>query len=277
MIQYGFYLRTRTLEEGSSTGGEGGNVDGSNVVTVNSNGSTTSTIHTWWGGDIEIETPSNSIINNQRRQDPTPTSTGHTSSLADLFAASADNPGAETASGTKNSISDSFSGSTEWLSYLLMILGWFILLSSLLSYWRVHRWGKQLVDGARRDRENNEGNNHETTTTTAAESENLSMLERLRARISGNSPNNHSHSAEDWLIFPGLGNRLGVASETGNGIGNRSGYDLDLESGRINTSGGGGHQEDGERHLDQGQDSRTHMSPEERRLFDDMRIVGLID
>ncbi|PWN39660.1 hypothetical protein IE81DRAFT_274200, partial [Ceraceosorus guamensis] len=38
----------------------------------------------------------------------------------------------------------------QWLSYILMVLGWFIVLSSLVSYWRVHRWGRLLVAAARR-------------------------------------------------------------------------------------------------------------------------------
>lgn len=33
---------------------------------------------------------------------------------------------------------------TEWLSFLLMSVGWFILLTSLLGYWRVKRWERGL-------------------------------------------------------------------------------------------------------------------------------------
>lgn len=37
------------------------------------------------------------------------------------------------------------SGSTEWLAFLLMTFGWFILLSSLLSYWRIKRLERSIL------------------------------------------------------------------------------------------------------------------------------------
>ena len=41
------------------------------------------------------------------------------------------------------------SSTTEWVSFLLMIVGWFVLLTSLLSYWRVSRWARSIrADGA---------------------------------------------------------------------------------------------------------------------------------
>jgi len=34
---------------------------------------------------------------------------------------------------------------TEWLSFFLMTVGWFILLTSLLGYWRVKRWERGIL------------------------------------------------------------------------------------------------------------------------------------
>jgi len=34
---------------------------------------------------------------------------------------------------------------TEWLSFFLMTVGWFILLTSLLSFWRVKRWERGIL------------------------------------------------------------------------------------------------------------------------------------
>lgn len=34
---------------------------------------------------------------------------------------------------------------TEWLSFFLMTVGWFILLTSLLGFWRVKRWERNIV------------------------------------------------------------------------------------------------------------------------------------
>jgi hypothetical protein len=37
------------------------------------------------------------------------------------------------------------SATTEWLSFLLMTIGWFILLTSLLGFWRVKRWERGVL------------------------------------------------------------------------------------------------------------------------------------
>jgi len=40
---------------------------------------------------------------------------------------------------------------TEWLSFLLMTIGWFILLTSILSFWRVKRWERSILNSSARD------------------------------------------------------------------------------------------------------------------------------
>lgn len=183
--------------------------------------------------------------------------------------------------------------STEWLAYALMVIGWFMLLSSLLGYWRVHRWGRQLVEAARRDQEGanggrdgsaegaghgnvSEGDAQDTDAPTGF----LSHWRTLTSRGGGDTSSRpRGHSAEDWVIFPGLGHRLGTslsrspptASSTAgrgdgglDGLPGRSGASLDAELARDEE--------------DDGMDEETerHLSPEERRLIQDMRNVGLI-
>lgn len=36
----------------------------------------------------------------------------------------------------------------EWIAFFLMTLGWFLLLTSLLGYWRVKRWEHQILQSA---------------------------------------------------------------------------------------------------------------------------------
>jgi len=40
---------------------------------------------------------------------------------------------------------------TEWLSFFLMTIGWFILLTSLLSFWRVKRWERSILNSSTRE------------------------------------------------------------------------------------------------------------------------------
>jgi len=63
-----------------------------------------------------------------------------------------------TANNTSLDISDNpaskiADATTEWLSFLLMTVGWFILLTSALGFWRVKRWERGIVAS---QRENNQ-------------------------------------------------------------------------------------------------------------------------
>lgn len=136
-------------------------------------------------------------------QNTTTTSDHNTpTTLADLLA-SDDNTGIVVPS------AESISASTEWLAYVLMGIGWFILLSSVLSYWRVHRWGRQLVEAARRESERDETADELNNDQQDAPVGFLSTLRRAiqnrrqRRRSGRQSRPNREHSAEDWIIFPG--------------------------------------------------------------------------
>ncbi|TIC13206.1 hypothetical protein E3Q15_01564 [Wallemia mellicola] len=44
---------------------------------------------------------------------------------------------------------DALGAANDWLSFLLMAIGWFILMISVLSYWRVARWASSVRRGQR--------------------------------------------------------------------------------------------------------------------------------
>jgi len=72
---------------------------------------------------------------------------------------------------------------TEWLSFFLMTVGWFILLTSLLGFWRVKRWERGILAS---QRESN-------TSTAAAQSStprNLAVVSRIEQifGLRGGSP-----------------------------------------------------------------------------------------
>lgn len=42
-------------------------------------------------------------------------------------------------------LADSITAANDWLSFFLMTIGWFVLLTSLMGYWRVKRWEHGVV------------------------------------------------------------------------------------------------------------------------------------
>jgi len=74
--------------------------------------------------------------------DPAPTEDDYYKGLN----ASIPNPGA---GGNTPYINSAGITTTEWLSFFLMTVGWFILLTSLLSFWRVKRWERGILSPQR--------------------------------------------------------------------------------------------------------------------------------
>ena len=176
--------------------------------------------------------------------------------LADLFAAQAE--GQPVNIGDQN-LTDSMSQSTEWLAYVLMMVGWTLLLSSMLSYWRIYRWGKSLVDAARREEASNNANSADASASGAAETSEsaaggaTNFVHRFRS-IFGSRRGATSGTGEDWIMFPGAGRRLGA--QRGQSFDHPTSIaDLEDEEG-----------------LDT-EDAR--LNPSERRLLNDMRRLGL--
>jgi len=115
LIHYGFYLRTRA---NSYSGGDGFMSDSDNEEPP------------WW--------PSSTTPNN-------PKPTFGTAAEAEGYYGKLNNTLSPTPSFPvviKPALSE---GATEWISFLLMTIGWFILLTSTLSFWRVKRWERSIM------------------------------------------------------------------------------------------------------------------------------------
>ncbi|KAJ1026938.1 hypothetical protein NDA16_002231 [Ustilago loliicola] len=252
LIQYGFYLRTRASEiaEGKIIDTSGGFGSGGAISPgAGSAGG-------WFGEDL-IDSNGQGGARRRRgwvsRAQPQPDG-GAT--LADLFAAQADGQPVNVGD---QSISDSMSQSTEWLAYVLMVLGWTILLSSMLSYWRIWRWGKSLVDAAPREQESSNPTDQATNADASGGAGGAtSFVNRFRS-VFGSRGGSGAGSGEDWVLFPGVGHRLGRS-----GGGGARGRSMDHPTSIADL-------ED-----DDGLDTEdATLNPAERRLLADMRRVGL--
>lgn len=265
LIQYGFYLRTRAAEIAEGKIIDNSGFSGGGVAVSPGAGSGGG----WFGDDMDNGREDGASARrgwiSRMVQPSQPTLDGAT--LADLFAAQAD--GQPVNVGDQN-LTDSMSQSTEWLAYVLMVIGWTILLSSVLSYWRIWRWGKSLVDAARREQESNNESSNDTTAgvTQNSGSGATNFVNRIRAVFSSrrSSSGASGGTGEDWILFPGVGHRLG---RSGRSSRSRSTHEGRGSSFDHPTSIADLEDEEG---LDT-EDARLNAA--ERRLLDDMRRVGL--
>lgn len=135
LIQYGFALRDETLpvadDDGAYWGWSDPNVPQDNPAT---------------GGTVTRRVASAvvkraipliarvvTVYNNGTASTP------ETVGTKGPFTTSIDNPNSPTSSLPSSTSSSSFSPN-DWLSFMLMTLGWFLLITSFLGYWRVKRW-----------------------------------------------------------------------------------------------------------------------------------------
>jgi hypothetical protein len=112
LIQYGFALRNRTDYVGDGMNDSWGG---------------------WRGGDSSNPTPS-----------------FETAAEADEYFSNHNN----TMGGLPDDLKDGISMSdstTEWASFLMMTVGWFLLLTSVLSFWRVKRWERSILNSSIRE------------------------------------------------------------------------------------------------------------------------------
>lgn len=213
LVQYGFYLRTRAMQISDGKMPD----DGLSPLPGGSDDVASGSAHTvWWSSTIKSPLPiqddskrdwvarSISLIVRQTISLGSANATvdGGNATMADALASdsgAAMGPSAE-----------SIGASTEWLAYILMGIGWFILLSSVLSYWRVHRWGRQLVEAARRESDNEEGAGAGGQGGSGQDQDStpVGFLHTIGRAFRGNGGRRNDrrprgHSAEDWVIFPG--------------------------------------------------------------------------
>ena len=178
---------------------------------------------------------------------------GAGTSHADQLAHDADNLPAS--AGSAHTSTAGKDDSNDMLAFVLMILGWFIILSSLFKYFRIYRWGYQLVATARREQAAAAAGEADGDGTQeggqSGDGEARSLVTRFRDLLSGSVGGENAaasgglagrpRDAEDWVIFPGQGRRL-----------------TELEEGRAERGS-----------------EEQHLSPEEARLLSSLRSVGL--
>jgi len=68
---------------------------------------------------------------------------------------------------------------TEWLSFFLMTIGWFLLLTSSLGFWRVKRWERSILDS----HTSSSSRSHARTQSEIADEEESSLQSSFFERI----------------------------------------------------------------------------------------------
>ncbi|CEH15250.1 Golgi-associated protein/Nedd4 WW domain-binding protein [Ceraceosorus bombacis] len=225
LIQYGLFLRTRNLPSSDPLPGHAGSPDGNAPGSSPNEAIVISGGNPWWDpfGDSGSGAPTAAGSLRRAAADmflrgdaPAPTGNG---TMADMLAAGGDmnNANGNAGGGGRDDGLFPVEEGAQWLSYILMVLGWFIVLSSLVSYWRVHRWGRLLVAAARRDRQDTEAA-HEPSTGGAGESSGgeedstrpVGFIHTLRQALNRRNlrygPSGGGARAtgtgEDWIVFP---------------------------------------------------------------------------
>ncbi|PWN23751.1 hypothetical protein BCV69DRAFT_8950 [Microstroma glucosiphilum] len=262
LLQYGFYLRTRALqlEEGND-----GNTGGSGSGNGNNNGADPSPSTDWFGNSR--------AINAGNAANATASADGET---VTAFGSNGGNTSGELNTDT-----------SEWLAYALMIIGWLILLSSVLSYFRIHRWGRALIAASRREQESTRAAENGGQAPEATEESNapIGFIHRLRTVMGPPAYRNAGRSTgtgEDWVIYPGAAAGAGSA-----GPASATSPRPVTAAGGVSTSIWGAppragtlaypavgmdeEQEDGAE-----EEEGEHLSPEEQRLMSNMRRAGLL-
>jgi len=123
LIQYGFALRTNKLEDDSSAAG-------------------------WWGvgggGPYGSGMQDNSKPSFGTKEEAEDYYRKLNMTTGDGIIPSGTIPGA-----TMDDVNFANEATTDWLSFFLMTVGWFILITSLLGFWRVKRWERNILASQR--------------------------------------------------------------------------------------------------------------------------------
>jgi len=132
LIQYGFALRTRLDDISNGSGydsSNGGNSEGYSGWRLTDPGRPT--FETAAEADEYYKThPSHTTRHDHHHWRPTGNNTE----------ASAPSDGVY--------VSPFTDSTSEWIAFFLMTIGWFILLTSVLSYWRVKRWERSILSSS---------------------------------------------------------------------------------------------------------------------------------
>ncbi|KAJ4479982.1 hypothetical protein J3R30DRAFT_3733064 [Lentinula aciculospora] len=109
--------------------------------------------------------------------------------------------------------------SRDWLSFLLMTIGWFLLLSSTISFWRVKRWESSIRSSTATDTSSSPSSNEPSVPgsqfLTREEYENDVMMRRNLASVFGINFDEEEQAARDAIIANGGGGTLGGGAVAG--------------------------------------------------------------
>jgi hypothetical protein len=119
---------------------------------------------------------------------------------------------------------------SEWLSFVLMTAGWFVLLTSLLSYWRVKRYERKILHSQQAQSQSVPttssvpgamgGGGGEDGADLAREAHIRAMLERAFGIVRDRAESVRSGlGLQGAMWVEGGGHAVGVASEEGEGEG----------------------------------------------------------
>ncbi|KAK0538307.1 hypothetical protein OC835_001479 [Tilletia horrida] len=326
LIQYGFYLHSRAAEGLSNVQNQTAAVDYSGNPNTIGNGPLNAAA-LFFGEENHDRNPGDTSANvvgtgwwgthSGRRslwsaRDWSPEAFAAQGNADDLTGTAA-NPFFAADDANSASLANAALSSTQWFAYFLIMLGSFLLFTSVFQYWRVVRWGRGLVESSRRrEREERAANEAATGAASTADASGASsanspnesgaqsgIFARLRAawavqRASREARGGSSsqRSGEDWVVFPGMsaasrrarreaaGQSPGNATENvGDGLWWASaGPGRRLGSDQSATNRGGENDsEDDEAFGILGPQSDTrHYSPEERRLIHSLREAGML-
>lgn len=142
---------------------------------------------------------------------------------------------------------------TEWLSFLLMTVGWFLLLTSTLGFWRVKRWERSIL---------------------ASHTSSSSSSSRRHARTQSEIADEEESRRQSFFERLGLFRNRHQPPELDGGVG--AGSDSALAS--AEQSRGSGHHPSGAPWYSDPQRARSVREAFEReqRLCEDLRAAGLL-
>jgi hypothetical protein len=167
LIQYGFYLRAKGDETDDAWG---------------------------WSNDEAHPSP--------------PKPTFATAAEADTYYSTSPPPGFNSTmmrNGTMpmGDANDSITAANDWLSFFLMTIGWFVLLTSLMGYWRVKRWEHGVVRASAETAQSRQPTEEELVQDAAI----LANIERVFGLVTSRADQVRQGMGipADWTEAPGAG------------------------------------------------------------------------
>ncbi|KAG8707740.1 hypothetical protein FRC09_001639 [Ceratobasidium sp. 395] len=100
-------------------------------------------------------------------------------------------------------VGDSITAANDWLSFFLMTIGWFVLLTSLMGYWRVKRWEHGVMRASAETAQSRQPTEEEIVQDAAI----LANIERVFGLVTSRADQMRQGMGipADWTEAPGTG------------------------------------------------------------------------